>query len=218
MMINNNKVVRSLKIATLIALPILANTVLLAGTILAQESVVVAAPDDRQVDSWETAGVVSELAPTLNDPLKKLLPSPTKSATQTGGSMLGSIDAKTKRSIAKMVGGLAIVVAVFVVFATIFGKKKAANGRAGGAAMEILSRSALNKSQQMQLVRFGNRLLLIASSEHRVDTLAEIVDPQEISEIEYMLREGDTSFFERTRQRLGTTAANPSRRQPVYEA
>ncbi|HMO14203.1 MAG TPA: flagellar biosynthetic protein FliO [Pirellulaceae bacterium] len=160
-----------------------------------------------------------------DDPLHKQLPAPSITGTKSE-SMLSAIDTKQKKAIAKMVGGLAIVVAVFMVIAMIFGKRKTGVGAdrelvdaKTNAPLEILYRSALSNNQQMQLVRLGNRLLLVASSENRADTLAEITDPAEVAEIETMVKQGDFSFLGRRQQAANRRRITPfSRRQPVYEA
>lgn len=150
------------------------------------------------------------------DPLEKSIPTSEARIAQAE-NLLTSIDPKTKKSIAKVVGGLAVVIAIFLTLTTFLGKKRQAAGAM--PPMEILAKSRLNKAQQMQLVRVGSRLLLLANSDKRVDTLTEFTDPQEILEIEQMLRNGNTSFFAQNRtQNTSTSGASRNRNTPVYEA
>ena len=71
----------------------------------------------------------------------------------------------------------------------------------------------------MQLVRVGNRVLLISSSGQHSDTLAEFTDPSEILEIERLVREGNPSFMNRVRNgSIQLPSSQPTRRNPVFEA
>ncbi len=206
-----------LRVSSLIMCVILSTMV---GTVTARqtdenEGIIVAVQGAERDSSWE---VIDGPEQTSDDPLRKLLPGPTPTRS-SAESIIGGGDTRTKKTIAKMVGGLAIVVALFIVIAMVFGKRKHNVAGQSSSPIEILCRSMLNKSQQMQLIRLGNRLLLVASSEHRADTLAEIVDPAEIAEIEQMVRQGDMSFFGRARQQPSSRRQlSSARRQPVYEA
>ena len=49
-----------------------------------------------------------------------------------------------------------------------------------GEAWEILGRGTLGPKHDVQLVRLGNRLLLVGYSPHTIQTLVEITDPEEV--------------------------------------
>jgi len=159
--------------------------------------------------------VLAELEDLALDPLQRELPSAANANQAPLLSFLGNLDAKTRKSVAKMVGGLALVLAVFLLVSMLFGKSKTPSSKRE-SAMQVLARTTISRTQQMQLVRLGSRLVLIAVSENRVDTLADIDDPAEVATIENMLLTGNFSFFDRHVTRNSRTATQD--RQPVYEA
>lgn len=55
--------------------------------------------------------------------------------------------------------------------------------------VEVLGRSPLMARQQMQLVRFGNKLLLVSVSPTGAETLSEITDPLEVDRLAGICRE-----------------------------
>ena len=57
-------------------------------------------------------------------------------------------------------------------------------------AVELLGRSPLNARQMMQLLRVGDRLLLVAISAGGVQTLTEITDPEEVEQLVALCRRG----------------------------
>ena len=67
--------------------------------------------------------VLSEIADLSLDPLQKEVSSEADKQNRLP-NFLGTLDPKTKKSVAKMVGGLAVVVAMFLAFVTLFGKKR----------------------------------------------------------------------------------------------
>jgi len=62
-------------------------------------------------------------------------------------------------------------------------KYAAAARRLPGEVVETLGRVPLAGRQQMHLLRFGNKLLLVCVSPTGVDTLGEITDPSEIDRV-----------------------------------
>jgi flagellar biogenesis protein FliO len=51
------------------------------------------------------------------------------------------------------------------------------------AAVEVLGRTPLVRGQHLQLVRCGQRLLLLGVSANSAQTLAEVSDPQEVESL-----------------------------------
>jgi flagellar biogenesis protein FliO len=83
---------------------------------------------------------------------------------------------------------LAIVLGAFFLFAWMM--RRASPGGMGTLpveAFEVVGRASLANRQQVQLLRCGNRLLLVAvghsASGGRVQTLTEITDPQEVNDL-----------------------------------
>jgi len=87
------------------------------------------------------------------------------------------------------VGSLAVVLAVFFVIVWVL---RRASPRGSGVlppeAFEVLGRAPLANHQQAQLLRCGNRLLLIAVNVAGAETLAEITDPAEVERLAALCR------------------------------
>jgi len=60
-------------------------------------------------------------------------------------------------------------------------------------AVELLGRSPLSPRQQMQLVRVGNKLLLVALSATDAQTLTEISEPTEVEHLTALCRRGQST-------------------------
>jgi flagellar biosynthetic protein FliO len=116
-------------------------------------------------------------------------------------------------AIGTAVGGLAIVLGLFVVL--VWCTKRFAP--AGAAvlpkeAIELLGRTPLSPRQQMQLVRVGNKLLVVAVSATEVETLTEIVDPAEVERLAALCRKTQpTSATSSFSQVLGRLTSEPAR-------
>jgi flagellar protein FliO/FliZ len=80
-------------------------------------------------------------------------------------------------------------------------------------AVELLGRAPLAGRQQMQLVRVGNKLLLVALSPVGAETLTEITEPAEIEQLLALCRRGrpgtSSTLF---REALAQLATEPAER------
>jgi flagellar biogenesis protein FliO len=83
-----------------------------------------------------------------------------------------------------MFGSLAVVIGLFLGLVWLLrrGSPKAAR-LLSSDVVELLGRSPLAGRQQMHVIRFGNRLLLVAVSTDGAETLAEITDPAEVDRL-----------------------------------
>lgn len=81
-------------------------------------------------------------------------------------------------------GSLAVVVGLFLglVWLVRRGSPKAAR-LLSSEVVALLGRSPLAGRQQMHVIRFGNRLLLVAVSPDGAETLAEVSDPAEVDRL-----------------------------------
>jgi flagellar biogenesis protein FliO len=83
-----------------------------------------------------------------------------------------------------VVGSLAGVSGLFLIVAWVL---RRGSPRVGGLlpreVVEVLGRAPLADRRQMQLLRLGNKLVLIAVSPTGTDTLAEITDPVEVDRL-----------------------------------
>jgi flagellar biogenesis protein FliO len=83
-----------------------------------------------------------------------------------------------------MFGSLAVVIGLFLGLVWLLrrGSPKAAK-LLSGEVVEVLGRSPLAGRQHMHVIRFGNRLLLVAVSPDGAETLAEVSDPAEVDRL-----------------------------------
>jgi flagellar biogenesis protein FliO len=109
-------------------------------------------------------------------------------------------------------GSLGAVLALFLVIAWCTRRFSPASARAlPTEAVELLGRSPLSARQQMQLVRVGNKLLLVALSATDVQTLTEISEPTEVEHLTGLCRRGQagsaSAVFRQTLAQLGSEPA-----------
>src|SRR5690606_1646689 len=87
-------------------------------------------------------------------------------------------------AIASLVFSLAVVLGLFFLVAWLMRRGMPTASRSLPAeVVEVLGRAPLAGRQQMHVVRFANKLLLVSVSPDRTETLAELVDPQEIKRV-----------------------------------
>lgn len=85
------------------------------------------------------------------------------------------------KTLVSTAGSLAIVLGLFFVVAWLL-RRHAPSGAQllPSEALEVLGRVPLSNRQQMQLVRLGNKLLLLWVAPTGVETLTEVSDPVEV--------------------------------------
>jgi len=93
-----------------------------------------------------------------------------------------------------MFGSLAVVIGLFLGLVWLLrrGAPKAARLLSGNV-VEVLGRSPLAGRQHMHVIRFGNRLLLVAVSPDGAETLAEISDPAEVDRLAGLCQQTQTN-------------------------
>jgi flagellar biogenesis protein FliO len=141
-------------------------------------------------------------------PAKKLPPKSTAAKEKKSLPLSSS----TGQAMTTVLTGLGIVIGLFLAFAWLTKRAAPKSMQAlPGEVVEILGRAPLNSKQQMQLVRLGNRLLLLAMSTDSAETLAEISDPAEVDRITAICRQNApgsvTDTFRQVLAELGNTPA-----------
>ncbi|MEX2173309.1 MAG: flagellar biosynthetic protein FliO [Pirellulaceae bacterium] len=160
----------------------------------------------RQVTATENATEVLPRA-TENQPLR-LAP--------RGTSGKRSLDrpaaATPSGAIGTVVASLAIVLGLFLAFAWAARRfAPAGSAMLPKEAVELLGRAPLAGRQQMQLIRVGNKLLLVAMSAGGAETLTEITDPVEVEHLAGLCRRGKTDSASASFNRVLTQlATDPS--------
>lgn len=158
----------------------------------------------RQVSAEETISQSPARQPLKLVPRSATTRQPvTKPAVPTPSGAIGTV-----------AGSLGIVLGLFLVVAWCLRRFSSA-----GAALlpkevvELLGRAPLAGRQQMQLVRIGNKLLLVALSPAGAETLTEITDATEVEHLTALSRRRNTSSstaaFQQALAQLGNEPAQP---------
>lgn len=83
-----------------------------------------------------------------------------------------------------VISSLAVVLGLF--FGFVWLSRRALPKSAGGLSadvVQVLGRTAMGNRQSLQLIRLGNRLLLVSVTATGANTLAEVTDPQEVQDL-----------------------------------
>ena len=120
-------------------------------------------------------------------------------------------------------GTLLIVVAAFFILALFLRKVSPQSNRAlPKEAMECLGRYYLTQKHQVQLLRIGNRIVLVSVMPDGVSTLAEITDPDEAVALLGLCRRLDTNsateFFRKTVAKLSDEELSRPSQRPIVTA
>jgi flagellar biogenesis protein FliO len=140
---------------------------------------------------------------------------PARVSTPVGNALRGVPSANSPATALATVGGsLAAVLGLFLII--VWCTRRFAPAAASALpkdAVELLGRAPLAGRQQMQLVRVGNKLLLLAFSPTGVETLTEITEPAEIEHLLALCRRGrpgaSSALF---REALAQLATEPAER------
>lgn len=117
------------------------------------------------------------------DPLAAPLPL-ARSSSQSGEGPGRRPPPSTGRTLTTVVSSLAIVLGLFFVFVWVMRRGAPhAPGALPSEVVQVLGRAALTPRQQMQLVRVGDKLLLVAVSPTGAETLTEVTEPAEVERL-----------------------------------
>lgn len=116
------------------------------------------------------------------------------------------------RALTTVLTSLAVVLAVFFAFVWLT-RSAAPKGMTmlSNEVVESLGRAPLMGRQQMQLIRIGNKLVLLSVTATGADTLTEITDPQEVDRLAGLCRQARAGSISDTfRQVLAQASAEPA--------
>lgn len=138
-------------------------------------------PDERL--SLEAAEGSKESSSALSQPLKLRSaedPTASESAAQAIDPTSSMITVGTS---------LAVVLGLFFVL-TYFIRRNLPKGvqPAPGEVLEVLGRAPLPGKQQLQVVRFGSKLVLLSVTNDGVEAVSEITDPDEVQQLTALCR------------------------------
>ncbi|MGV3605096.1 MAG: FliO/MopB family protein [Planctomycetaceae bacterium] len=117
------------------------------------------------------------------------LAAPTASVPAKGSSKGAKSPGTSSQAIGTTLGSLAIVLGVF--FAVSWVCRKISPQAAGPLpkdVLELLGRTSLGGRQQLQLLRLGNKLVLVAVTAAGIETVTEVDDPAEVERILQLCR------------------------------
>lgn len=137
------------------------------------------------------------------------LPPRSKQKSRQASSGTGS---SSGRALVTVLSSLAIVLVVFFVFVWLT-RSAAPKGMAplSKEVVESLGRAPLLGRQQMQLIRVGNKLILLSVTATGADTLTEITDPVEVDRLAGLCRQAQAGSISDTfRQVLAQASAEPA--------
>ncbi len=90
----------------------------------------------------------------------------------------------TSANVLTMVFALTIVVSLFLIMAWLLRKSQPASFvKLPGDVVQVMGRTPMAPRQQMYVVRFGSKLLLVSHQPGQTQTLCEITDPDEVQRL-----------------------------------
>ena len=114
------------------------------------------------------------------DPLAKPLTPP----SEAPGSVFGGLNSSTMKPLVTTGLSLGLVLTLFCAVVWLMRKSGGKSNRAlPGEIVEVLGVTAITPKQQMQLVRLGNKILLLSITQQGVQPIGEVTEPEEVARI-----------------------------------
>jgi flagellar biogenesis protein FliO len=177
----------------------------------------------RKFDSSVVPSAHVEQAPPAESPGRHLAPPGARASGESVTGSTGRANAEPRRlmdfgiptkSLYTMGTGLAIVVGAFLLFTWVLrrsGRGRLGNGILPADAVSVLGRVSLTSKQVAQLLRVGNKLVLVALIPGGAETLTEVTDPAEVDRLMGLCQQHDpkstTKAFEQVFQSLSREPA-----------
>lgn len=128
-----------------------------------------------QPASWNTPVSASSQAKSKSEPIEFRAPSKDAQIERPRS---------TWSALLSMLFSLGIVLSLFLMVAWLYKKSQpATQNRLPKEVVQFLGRTTLSPRQQVFVVRFGNKMLLVNQQQGQMQTLSEIDDPNEVDRI-----------------------------------
>jgi flagellar biogenesis protein FliO len=178
LIMTETKILLQLKFVALIGTSVLLCTLVTTGTAADPERATKATYEQPEFPQPDSKRSKMEIKLKKNNSLDKNLVKPSQS--QRGEKEIGS-PSEPPYSAIQTLGSLLFVLTLFGGVAYWMKRGGArSNQLLSNEAWEILGRGNLGAKHDVQLVRLGNRLLLVGYSPNTIQTLVEITDPEEV--------------------------------------
>jgi flagellar protein FliO/FliZ len=159
-----------------------------SGQPLANTAAAIDMTSTRAISHTTTAaGAPETTVPSKTTPLAPagLRDRSTARVAPSSATAAGTWKNSTSQSVVTVLGSLGVVLGLFFVTMWLFrGGASKAGQILPVEVVEPLGRTAVAKGQQLQLIRFGRKLVLVShSSAAGIETISEITDPVEVDRI-----------------------------------
>jgi len=177
----------------------------------------------RKFDSSVVPSAHAEPISPVESTGRHLPPPGTRASSESAADSTGHANAEPRRlmdfgiptkSLYTMGTGLAIVVGAFLLFTWVLrrgGRGRVGRGMLPADAVSVLGRVSLTSKQVAQLLRVGNKLVLVALTPGGAETLTEVTDPVEVDRLMGLCQQNDrhstTKAFEQVFQSLSREPA-----------
>lgn len=142
--------------------------------------------NQRQFDPQVLPATNTQLNTTLPSPLEPVSLTPRGKEKTPALALRGAArpNGSSSSSIATVIGSLLIVVGLFLATAWVLRRAGPKSARTlPSEVIEVLGRTSLGPRHYLQLVRFGNKLVLLSLTSGHAETLSEITDDGEVGRL-----------------------------------
>jgi flagellar biogenesis protein FliO len=175
-------------------------------------------PNDAEPEAAPSAE--AGLAETPSEPVSGSVRSPgfprlaSPGRTSKQKAQPASAGAAGARSIVTVISSLAFVLGLFSMVAWLIRRAApGANAVLPSDVFEVLGRASIAKGQQVQLLRCGDKLLLVCTTPEGTETLTEIENPDEVTRLAGLCKSAQsgsaTAAFRQALQQFAGRSAEP---------
>jgi flagellar biosynthetic protein FliO len=174
--------------------------------------------------TYQDGPALNTAPPALKRPEPMPIGNSSHDGTDSNGSRVGRHDLPAAPSaipaMTSMILSLLVVLGLFFGLAWLMKRGLPKGARLlSSDVVQVLGRAPLGGRQQMHVVRFGNKLLLVSLSPGGVETLSEIVDPVEVDRLAGICQQADahsaTNAFRSIFRQFGEERRTSGQRLPT---